>query len=78
MATAYTPGLRVSPNTLVKKQRMLPLKGDVTVEEGQEINSHEIVARTDLPGAIYPKNTCFPLILCDGRILSCVLPPKYS
>ena len=56
MATAYTPGLKVTADTLVKKRRILPLQGDVIVKKGQKVSSQDIVARTDLPGSIYPKN----------------------
>jgi len=34
MGTAYTPGLTVSPDTLISKTRRLPLKGRVLVERG--------------------------------------------
>ncbi len=50
MAHAYTPGLRVTPNTLVKKTRRLPLRGEVMVKEGDDVSHDTIVARTDIPG----------------------------
>lgn len=50
MGTAYTPGLKVSPNTLVEKVRRLPLKGTVLVSEGDRVQPNTIVARTELPG----------------------------
>lgn len=50
MGTAYTPGLKVSPNTLVEKVRRLPLKGTVLVSEGDQVQPDTIVARTELPG----------------------------
>ena len=50
MGTAYTPGLKVSPRTLVRKTRRLPLKGQVLVTEGQEVTPDVIVARTEIPG----------------------------
>lgn len=50
MAHAYTPGLKVSAGTILKKWRILPLKGEVMVEVGQEVRPDDIVARTTLPG----------------------------
>ncbi len=50
MAHAYTPGLKVSKATVLKKQRILPLRGEVAVEVGQEVLPDDIVARTSLPG----------------------------
>ncbi|MBI4640395.1 MAG: hypothetical protein HY731_06855 [Candidatus Tectomicrobia bacterium] len=50
MATAYTPGLRVSPYTTIEKVRKLPLKGKVLVSVGEEVSPQTIVARTELPG----------------------------
>jgi len=52
MATAYTPGLRVSPFTTIRKARRLPLKGEVLVELNQQVQPDTVVARTELPGAM--------------------------
>jgi hypothetical protein len=52
MGTAYTPGLRVSANTVVRKQRRLPLKGTVPVKVGDEVAPDTVVARTELPGTM--------------------------
>ena len=52
MGTAYTPGLKVSAGTIVRKQRRLPLKGKVSVHVGDSVNATDVVARTDIPGII--------------------------
>jgi len=52
MATAYTPGLKVSPFTLLRRTRRLPLKGGVVVEVGAAVNPDTVVARTELPGIL--------------------------
>jgi len=52
MATAYTPGLTVSPSTLVRKTRRLPLKGEVLVTPGQDVGPETIVAQTRIPGIL--------------------------
>ncbi|MHB0913182.1 MAG: hypothetical protein ACYC2Y_07025 [Armatimonadota bacterium] len=50
MATAYTPGLTVTPRIIIRKTRRLPLKGEVVVKIGDEVQPDTVVARTDLPG----------------------------
>src|SRR3712207_2246947 len=52
MATAYTPGLKVSPFTVVRKTRRLPLKGEVVVTVGQAVTPDTVVARTNIPGIL--------------------------
>jgi len=56
MAHAYTPGLKVTEKLLVKKRRILPLKGEVIVKVGDKINPEDVVARTHLPGNVVPLN----------------------
>jgi len=56
MAHTYTPGLKVTERTLVRKERILPLKGDVLVEVGQIVTPDDVVARTELPGNAQPLN----------------------
>jgi len=52
MAHAYTPGLRVSERTVVRKERRLPIKGEVVVAIGDTVTSETVVARTHLPGNV--------------------------
>jgi len=56
LAHAYTPGLKVVSATVIRKKRVLPLKGDVLVSKGQKVRAEDIVAKTDLPGNVYPIN----------------------
>ena len=56
MAHAYTPGLQVTASTILRKRRLLPLKGDVLVEKGQRVEADTIVAQAELPGDIHPIN----------------------
>ncbi len=56
MAHVYTPGLKVTEKTLVRKERRLPLKGDVVVQKGQKVGGETIVARTSLPGNVTTVN----------------------
>ncbi|HOP08012.1 MAG TPA: hypothetical protein PLF13_12055 [candidate division Zixibacteria bacterium] len=56
MAHAYTPGLKVTEQQLVEKRRILPLKGDVVVKVGDQVEPDDVVARTHLPGNVVPLN----------------------
>lgn len=56
MAHAYTPGLKVTASTLIRRERRLPLKGEVLASVGDEVKSDTIVARTELPGDVQPLN----------------------
>jgi hypothetical protein len=56
MGHAYTPGLKVTERILVKKSRILPLKGDVLVKVGDKVKPGDVVARTLLPGNVVPLN----------------------
>ena len=52
MAHAYTPGLKVLHCSNVKKDRRLPIKGDVTKKNGDLVKADDVVAKTDLPGNV--------------------------
>ncbi len=56
MAQAYTPGLRVTERALIKRERRLPLQGDVQVKLGDKVRARDVVARTFLPGDVTPVN----------------------
>ena len=52
MAHAYTPGLKVLHYSNVKKDRRLPIKGQVNKKKGDLVNANGVVAKTDLPGNV--------------------------
>jgi hypothetical protein len=56
MAHAYTPGLRVTELAAFRKERILPLKGEVVVKEGDPVRAEQVVARTELPGNVHSLN----------------------
>ncbi|RKY95319.1 MAG: hypothetical protein DRQ06_03960 [Candidatus Hydrothermota bacterium] len=56
MAHAYTPGLRVTKAAIIRKERRLPLPGQVLVKKGDRVRAEDIVARTELPGNVQPIN----------------------
>ncbi|MEZ0326177.1 MAG: hypothetical protein ACAH95_09735 [Fimbriimonas sp.] len=52
MASAYTPGLTVSGDIVVKKIRRLPIKGEVLVKQGDHVAPDTVLARAMLPGPL--------------------------
>ncbi|MBS0264036.1 MAG: hypothetical protein JSS02_19025 [Planctomycetes bacterium] len=56
MSQAYTPGLKVTERTLLRRRRSLPIKGRVLVQMGDRVAARDIIAQTDLPGPIVPVN----------------------
>lgn len=56
MAHAYTPGLKVADLTVFRKDRRLPIKGEVLVKVGDSVKSDTVVARTHLPGNVQLMN----------------------
>ncbi len=52
MGSAYTPGLTVSSDIVVRKVRRLPIKGEVLVQAGARVEPQTSVARALLPGLI--------------------------
>jgi hypothetical protein len=52
LASAYTPGLTVSADIVVRRTRRLPIKGEVLVSAGQAVTPETVVARALLPGPL--------------------------
>ena len=52
LGSAYTPGLTVSADTVVRRIRRLPIKGDVLVKVGDHVTYDQVVARALLPGML--------------------------
>lgn len=73
MAHAYTPGLRVTPETIIRKQRLLPIPGEVLVSKGARVSASTEVAQTALPGKVYPVNIANKLSIAPDEILSYML-----
>jgi hypothetical protein len=78
MAHAYTPGLRVTDDALVRRERRLPLHGQVLVGAGQQVEPGTIVARTELPGNVQAVNLAGRLSLEPARALAALVRPVGS
>jgi len=68
VAQAFTPGLKVTKETIVKKRRILPLKGDVLVEKGDRVKYDQVIAKTELPGNIKPLNVANKLGIAPEEV----------
>jgi biotin carboxyl carrier protein len=56
MAQAYSAGLTVTDNITLRKDRILPLKGEVKAKKGDRVKAEDVVAITLLPGKVVPVN----------------------
>ncbi|MSQ47285.1 MAG: hypothetical protein EXR78_02675 [Deltaproteobacteria bacterium] len=70
MAHSYTPGLRVTPDTVIQRRRLLPILGEVVVTHGATVSATTEVARTSLPGKVYPVNVVNQLSIAPDEIMS--------
>jgi len=52
MSYAYTPGLKVKRETVVRKARILPIEGEILVNKGDMVSYDTVVAQTFLPGEV--------------------------
>jgi hypothetical protein len=52
LGKAYTPGLTVSQDIVVRRTRRLPIKGEVLVKEGDHVEPATVVAQAMLPGVL--------------------------
>jgi hypothetical protein len=68
MAHAYTPGLRVTAHAVIRRERRLPLKGEVLVTVGTAVAADTVVARTELPGNVQTVNVAARLSVDPARV----------
>ncbi|MBM4030298.1 MAG: hypothetical protein FJ291_00760 [Planctomycetes bacterium] len=68
MAHAYTPGLRVTQRATVRKERRLPIAGQVLVQRGARVQAEDVVARAELPGDVATVNVVNLLGITPGEI----------
>jgi len=53
MPIAYTPGLRVTADTVIRQLRRLPMPGEVLVGKGDDVSSESVIARARIPGNLH-------------------------
>jgi hypothetical protein len=75
MGHAYTPGLRVTGDTEVRRERRLPLRGTLLVAVGEAVEPDTVVARAELPGNVQTVNLAARLGLDPARVADTLLQP---
>lgn len=75
MGHVYTPGLKVTEYTKIRKNRILPLKGEVVAKVGDKVKPTDIIAKTDLPGNVEQMNVA-NLLGCDPEDLKYFMKVK--
>jgi hypothetical protein len=78
MGHAYTPGLRVAAETIVRRERRLPLKGDVCVAAGAAVGPETVIARCELPGNVQTLNLAAKLGVDPAAVGGTLLKPLGS
>ncbi|HET9941144.1 MAG TPA: hypothetical protein VFR25_08565 [Candidatus Eisenbacteria bacterium] len=78
MAHSYTPGLKVARFTVLRRERKLPLAGDVLVKVGQKVEAETVVARTELPGNVQTVNAANILGVLPEDVPDCLVKPVGS
>jgi hypothetical protein len=75
MGDAYTPGLTVTAETVVRKTRRLPLRGQLTARLGDRVGAADVVARTELPGKVQLLNLANPIGVLPGEVEGKLMVP---
>jgi len=78
MGHAYTPGLRVAADTVVRRERRLPLKGEVRVASGDLVGPESVIARCELPGNVQTVNLAAQLSVDPTAVPGTLLKPVGS
>jgi len=73
MAHAYTPGLKVLRESKIQKTRLLPLKGKLRVQTGDEVTPNKVVAATELPGNVQMVNVAGQINIDPTDVGDCML-----
>lgn len=75
MAHSYTPGLKVTAYTVLRRERKLPLAGTVLAKVGDAVKAETIVARTELPGNVQTVNAANLLGVLPEDVNECLTKP---
>lgn len=70
MGQAYSAGLTVTDSMVLKKERILPLKGQVLVKKGDKVKAETVVAETLLPGKVVPYNLANKLGVTPSQLVN--------
>jgi len=68
MGNAFSPGLKVLAATTLRRERRLPIAGDVLVSMGARVTAEHVVMRTELPGPADMMNIISMLGILPGEL----------
>ena len=75
MAHSYTPGLRITESTVLRRERRLPLRGTVQATLGERVEAQQVVASCALPGNVQTINLASKLSLDPARVPASLTRP---
>ncbi len=75
MSHAYTPGLRITERAVLRRERRLPLRGEVRVARGEAVEADRVVARTELPGNVQTVNVASKLSVDPAKVPEALVIP---
>lgn len=70
MGQAYSAGLTVTDSIILRKERILPLKGQVLAKKGSKVLGEDVVAETLLPGKVVPFNLANKLGVTPAQLVN--------
>lgn len=70
---SYAPSLRVTAEATVRKERRLPIAGQVLVKEGAAVRAEDAVARAELPGDVATINAVNQLGITPSELPALML-----
>ena len=73
MAHSYTPGLKVLKEVKIKKNRRLPLKGEILKSVGDKVKADDIVAKNRTSRKRQYGQSCKPLNIAPSDIKDVLL-----
>ena len=73
MSRTYTPGLKVLHHSAVRKTRQLPMKGEVHLSVGDDVQPHDVVASTHIPGNVHMINAAIQLNVEPENVPECMI-----
>lgn len=75
MSFAFTPGLKVTSGTIIRKERKLPIEGELLVKQGDTVSAETIVAQTHVPSDIHMRPIAY-IVGCEPYELPNVMKFK--
>lgn len=68
MAHVFTPGLQVIAETVIEKDRTLPIPGKVLVKTGDRVKAEDVIAETEIPNDVQSMNVVNMLSIMPKEI----------